>query len=172
MGLKTERMEARISADERAPIERAAALAGMSVSAFLVASAVARADDVITAATTTLVPADCSDELVAALDEPDAAPRRLARGAPDRIPAILLAKLALDPSVQGRGLGSELLVVALGIIVAAAKRAGGRIVLVDDVSDDARDFYERYDVELLPDQSHRLAMKLGSVARALEVPWP
>jgi len=75
MAVKTERMEARLSGEERALIERAAALAGMSVSAFLVASAVAQADDVITAATTTLVPADYFDELVAALDEPDTAPR-------------------------------------------------------------------------------------------------
>ncbi len=75
MAVKTERMEARLSGEERALIERAAALAGTSVSAFLVASAVTRADDVITAATTTLVPADYFDELVAALDEPDTAPR-------------------------------------------------------------------------------------------------
>jgi GNAT superfamily N-acetyltransferase len=97
---------------------------------------------------------------------------RLARGAPDRIPAILLAKLALDSSVQGRGLGSELLVVALGVIVAAAKRAGGRIVLVDATSDDAREFYERHDFERLPGHTHRLFMKLSSVANALGVPWP
>jgi predicted N-acetyltransferase YhbS len=97
---------------------------------------------------------------------------RLARGAPDRIPAILLAKLALDSSLQGRGLGSELLVVALGVIVAAAKRAGGRIVLVDAASDDAREFYERHDFERLPGHTHRLEMKLSSVANALGVPWP
>jgi predicted N-acetyltransferase YhbS len=97
---------------------------------------------------------------------------RLARGAPDRIPAILLAKLALDSSVQGRGLGSELLVVALGVIVSAAKRAGGRIVLVDAASDDAREFYERHDFERLPGHTHRLIMKLSSVAKSLGVPLP
>ena len=102
----------------------------------------------------------------------DDASVRLARGAPDRIPAILLAKLALDSSLQGRGLGSELLVVALGVIVAAAKRAGGRIVLVDATSDDAREFYERHDFERLPGHTHRLFMKLSSVANALGVPWP
>ena len=102
----------------------------------------------------------------------DDASVRLARGAPDRIPAILLAKLALDSSVQGRGLGSELLVVALGVIVAAAKRAGGRIVLVDPASDVAREFYERHDFERLPGHTHRLFMKLSSVANALGVPWP
>lgn len=75
MAVKTDRIEARLSPDERARIERAASTSGLSVSAFLVSSAVARADEVIAAATTTLVPVDYFDQLVAALDEPDAAPR-------------------------------------------------------------------------------------------------
>lgn len=75
MAVKTDRIEARLSPDERARIERAASTSGLSVSAFLVSSAVARADEVIAAATTTLVPADYFDQLVTALDEPDAAPR-------------------------------------------------------------------------------------------------
>ena len=52
------------------------------------------------------------------------APPRLARGAPAKLPAILLAKLALDSSVQGQGLGAELLVHALTTILDAARRAG------------------------------------------------
>lgn len=75
MAVKTDRIEARLSPDERARIERAALTSGLSVSAFLVSSAVARADEVIAAATTTLVPVDYFDQLVTALDEPDAAPR-------------------------------------------------------------------------------------------------
>lgn len=75
MAVKTDRIEARLSPDERARIERAASTSGLSVSAFLVSSAVARADEVIAASTTTLVPADYFDQLVTALDEPDAAPR-------------------------------------------------------------------------------------------------
>lgn len=100
------------------------------------------------------------------------APRRLARGAPEQIPAVLLAKLALDSAVQGQGLGSELLVFALDVVVTPARRAGGRVVLVDAVDDEARAFYEHHDFELLPAQTHRLVMKLSSAARALGVPWP
>jgi uncharacterized protein (DUF1778 family) len=93
-------MEARISADERALIERAAALTGMSVSAFLVTSAVARADDVITAATTTLVPADYFDDLVPALDKPDAVPQLEGAVAQARWTAHIApsAASALEPS--------------------------------------------------------------------------
>lgn len=100
------------------------------------------------------------------------APRRLARGAPEQIPAILLAKLALDSAAQGQGLGSELLVSALDVVVAAARRAGGRVVLVDAIDDEARAFYEHHDFELLPGRTHRLVMKLSSAAKALGVPWP
>lgn len=75
MAVKTDRLEARLSPGERTLIERAASISGMSVSAFMVGAAVVRADEVIAATATTLVPADYFDDLVAALDEPDAAPR-------------------------------------------------------------------------------------------------
>lgn len=100
------------------------------------------------------------------------APARLTRGAPEQIPAILLAKLALDVSVHGRGLGSELLVHALDVVITAARRAGGRVVLVDAIDDDARAFYEHHDFALLPGHTHRLVMKLSTAAKSLGVPWP
>jgi uncharacterized protein (DUF1778 family) len=74
MAVKTQRLEARVSGEERTRIERAASAVGMSVSAFVVGAAVVRADEVIASATTTLVPADYFDDLLTALDEPDAAP--------------------------------------------------------------------------------------------------
>lgn len=104
--------------------------------------------------------------------ERDDAPGRLARGAPKQIPAILLAKLALDASVQGRGMGSELLVVALEVIVAAARRAGGRVVVVDAIDGSASAYYEHHDFKPLPGHTRRLVMKLSSVAKALGLPWP
>ncbi|NLD77466.1 MAG: GNAT family N-acetyltransferase [Acidimicrobiales bacterium] len=102
----------------------------------------------------------------------DDAPSRLARGAPEQIPAILLAKLALDSSLQGQGLGAELLIAALEVVVTAARSAGGRVVLVDAIDDVARTFYEHHDLELLPGKTHRLIMKLSTAARAMGVRWP
>jgi GNAT superfamily N-acetyltransferase len=100
------------------------------------------------------------------------APRPISRGAPAQIPAILLAKLALDRSHQGSGLGSELLVTALTTIITAAKRAGGRLVVVDAVNDAAHRFYEHHDFTLLPGHEHRLVMKLSTAATALAIDWP
>lgn len=75
MAVKTERIEARLSTDERALIERAAVTSGTSVSAFLVRAAVDRADEIIASSMVTVVPASYFDRLLAALDEPDDTPR-------------------------------------------------------------------------------------------------
>ena len=68
-------MEARVSPDEPVRIERAASAAGESVSAFLVGDAVRLSGEVIAEATTTTVPADYFDELLAALDVAGPAPQ-------------------------------------------------------------------------------------------------
>ncbi|HST42255.1 MAG TPA: GNAT family N-acetyltransferase [Conexibacter sp.] len=102
----------------------------------------------------------------------DEAPRSIGRGAPARIPAILLAKLALDQRLQGRGLGAELLIHALTTIITAARTAGGRIIVVDAIDDQAAAFYRAHDFQPAPSDPQRLVMKLSTAARALSLPWP
>jgi len=99
-------------------------------------------------------------------------PRSVGRGAPQRIPAILLAKLALDERLHGQGLGSELLVHALTTIVTAARSAGGRVVVVDAIDDTAASFYQAHDFQPSPTNPNRLVLKLSTVARALGLSWP
>lgn len=94
------------------------------------------------------------------------------RGAPRQIPAVLLAKLALDRRVQGQGLGSELLVVALRTITDAARRVGGRFVVVDAIDESAVGFYEHHEFTAVPGHPGRLIRKLSTIARALDEPWP
>lgn len=48
-------------------------------------------------------------------------PRRIGRGSPREVPAVLLARLALDRAHQGRGQGGALLADALRRIVAATE---------------------------------------------------
>jgi uncharacterized protein (DUF1778 family) len=78
--MRTQRVEARVAPRDRARIDKAAALEGQSVSAFIVTAAAEKADQVIAARTTTVVPADYFDRLIAAIDRADRAPR-LARAA-------------------------------------------------------------------------------------------
>ncbi|MGQ0826237.1 MAG: GNAT family N-acetyltransferase [Actinomycetota bacterium] len=94
------------------------------------------------------------------------APKKVGRGAPRQIPAILLAKLALNEHLQGQGIGVELLVRALNTIVDAARTAGGKLVVVDAIDAQASAFYRHHDFEPLPDRPDRLVMKLSTAARA------
>ena len=76
MSVKSDRVEARLSPEQRDRIGRAAAFTGESMSAFIVSAAVQRADDIIAEHSSTVVPSDYFDELLAALDEaPEASPR-------------------------------------------------------------------------------------------------
>lgn len=106
------------------------------------------------------------------LVERDAVPPRIGRGTPRQIPAILLAKLALDQRSHGTGLGRVLLVRALEKIVDAGKHAGGKLVVVDAIDDEAAEFYAHHDFERAPGNAHRLLMKMSAAARGLDIPWP
>ena len=102
----------------------------------------------------------------------DEAPKKLARGAPRQIPGILLAKLALSESLQGQGLGAELLICALATILDAARVAGGKVVIVDAIDPAAAGFYGHHDFEPLPNRAARLVLKLSTIAKALNADWP
>lgn len=80
MAVKAERLEARLTSTERKQIEQAAALAGESVSSFVVLAALDRADILVRERTSMVIPADYFDRLVASLDAPEDAPG-LARAA-------------------------------------------------------------------------------------------
>jgi GNAT superfamily N-acetyltransferase len=56
---------------------------------------------------------------------------------------ILLARLGLDRSVQGTGLGGDLLKEALARCAGAADQIGGRAVLVHAKDAGAAAFYQR-----------------------------
>jgi len=62
------------------------------------------------------------------LIEREEAPPSIGRGAPRRIPAILLAKLALAEHLHGQGLGAELLVFALRTVAGLVGGSDGRLV--------------------------------------------
>lgn len=83
------------------------------------------------------------------------------------VPGYLLARLALDRSLHGRGLGGQLLRDALEVVVAAAGHAAGRLVVVDAIDDAAAAFYRHYDFRPVAGSPHRLVMKVATARRAL-----
>ncbi len=89
------------------------------------------------------------------------------RGSPERIPAILLARLALDGRLQGAGLGGELLWDALSRSVAASQLAGARVVVVDAIDARAASFYVHHGFQAVPENPFRLVQKMSDIAAAL-----
>lgn len=86
-------------------------------------------------------------------------PGRIAKGlARHPIPVILLARLAVDKSEQGIGLGKALLKDALIRIARAADIVGARAVLVHAIDETARQFYEHFGFE--PSPIHELQLML------------
>ena len=79
------------------------------------------------------------------------APARVAKGQPNHpIGIILLARLAVDHSEQGQGLGSALLKDALLRASQAADLISARAVLVHAIDEEARHFYEHFGFEKCP----------------------
>lgn len=77
--------------------------------------------------------------------EKGAAPTRLVRGLPRHpVPMVLLARLAIDESAQGAGLGTSLLFEALHRAALAAEHAAARLIAVDPIDEDGRRFYVRW----------------------------
>ena len=70
-----------------------------------------------------------------------AVPAPVAKGAPRQVPCLLLARLAVDRSMQGLGLGGGLLADALRRTVDLADSVGIRALLVHARDDAARQFY-------------------------------
>ncbi len=80
-------------------------------------------------------------------------------------PAILIGRLAITSSMQGKGLGGELLVEAIAICVRHSETIGTRAILVDPIDDDAAAFYGRFMFKRLPD-SNRMLLHIDQNLRA------
>jgi GNAT superfamily N-acetyltransferase len=96
----------------------------------------------------------------------DDLPRTIGRGNPAQIPALLLARLALDVTLHGQGHGGTLLAEAMSRAVLAAESAGARFVVVDAIDEDAARFYQHHGFRAIPD-TRRLIQKVSDIAAAL-----
>jgi GNAT superfamily N-acetyltransferase len=79
------------------------------------------------------------------------------------IPAMLLARLAVDQSAQGRGVGSFLLKDAMVRTVSVAEQAGIRLLLVHAINDGARAFYEHFGFEPSPSDAMNLQILVKDI---------
>jgi GNAT superfamily N-acetyltransferase len=92
---------------------------------------------------------------------------RAAKAAPEPIPIVLLARLAVDSSEQRQGVGSALLKDALQRAYAGANIIGGRAVLLHAIDSDAARFYRRYGFESCPGLDLHLMLLMKDLRLAL-----
>ncbi len=107
--------------------------------------------------------------LAAAAISPAEATSRSRRGQPRHpIPAVLLARLAVDASVQGRGVGTFLLRDAMMRALNASEQIGARVLLVHALHDEARSFYERWGFERSPTDPLNLQVLFKDIRKSIE----
>lgn len=102
--------------------------------------------------------------------EQSTAPKKMGRGMPSSIPVMLMARFAVDSRFQGRGLGRSLFVDALRRTGAVIKSGAApvRLFVVDAKDEEAKAFYERFDMIAAPSNPLRLYLSYRSVRALFE----
>ena len=102
--------------------------------------------------------------------EPENAPVRVMKGQPKHpVPVVLLARLALDQSLHGKGNGKHLLLDAFRRALAGADVIGGRALLIHSKDEDAKQFYLKYDAEQSPTDAMHLFLLMKDLKKAISV---
>ncbi len=84
------------------------------------------------------------------------------------VPVFRLGRLAVDKTVQGRGLGGALLLRAAERCIRVARDVGGVALLIDAKNDRAASWYESYGALRLDDAPLSLVLPLAVAADALK----
>lgn len=85
------------------------------------------------------------------------------------IPVFRLGRLAVDRSVQGQGLGGQLLLAAGRRCLVAAAEVGGVALLIDAKNEEVAAWYASYGALPLLDAPRSLVLPLSTIEAALKV---
>jgi GNAT superfamily N-acetyltransferase len=97
----------------------------------------------------------------------EGAPRKLRRNMPNPTPIVIIGRLAVDKSYQGKGLGRALLKDALLRLTRASDLVGARAVLVHAVDQDAVPFYARYGFRAFPIGNQTLYLPIDEIVKTV-----
>ncbi|HEX9995801.1 MAG TPA: GNAT family N-acetyltransferase [Abditibacterium sp.] len=99
-----------------------------------------------------------------------AMPTKMSRGMPSSIPAILMARLAVDERFQKRGLGESLFADALMRTWSVVEQGAApvRFFLVDAKHEKAKAYYLRFGMKPFGDDSLRLYLSYKQIQLALQ----
>jgi GNAT superfamily N-acetyltransferase len=97
-------------------------------------------------------------------------PKKLGRGMPSAIPALLMARFAVDTAYQGQGLGRSLFTDAIQRTwsVMQAGAAPVRLFVVDAKDEKAKAFYEHFGMTATPQNPLRLYLSYKSLRALFE----
>ena len=93
-------------------------------------------------------------------------PGSMRRNMPRAIPAVILARLAVDQRSQGQGLGAALLQDAVTRSLRAITEVSARLLIVHAISPAAEAFYARHGFTRLPVPTPTFALDLVKYGRA------
>jgi GNAT superfamily N-acetyltransferase len=97
-------------------------------------------------------------------------PPQVARKLPKHpVPVILLARLAVDRSAQGHGVGEMLLMDALSRSLELSKSLGVFAVEVLAIDEQAASFYAKYGFTRLVDDTRHLYLPFGAIGEAVSI---
>jgi GNAT superfamily N-acetyltransferase len=83
------------------------------------------------------------------------------------IPAMRIARLAVDKAFQGKKLGQELLMDALHRALRLSSEVAIYAVVVDAIDDEAKQFYLKYDFLAYEDQPNSLFLPIKQLQRLI-----
>lgn len=86
------------------------------------------------------------------------------------VPVFRLGRLAVDRSLQGEGIGGDLILAAGERALAVAAEVGGVALAIDAKNERAARWYERFGAQPLLDDPMKLILPLAIVADALGSP--
>ena len=95
------------------------------------------------------------------------APGCVRRNMPDPLPVMIVGRLAVDRTWQGRSVGRSLLRDAVVRTLQAAEIGGIRAILLHAISDEAKRFYERYGFQSSPLDPMTLMITVADARKAL-----
>jgi GNAT superfamily N-acetyltransferase len=97
----------------------------------------------------------------------DQAPKKLQRNAPEQLPVIILARLAVDQRCHGQGIGCGMLQEALNRALTVSLNIGVQAVLVHAIDDAARAVYQKYDFIEFPSGTNTLFLPISAIGQVL-----
>jgi len=92
---------------------------------------------------------------------------RVRRNMPDPIPVMVIGRLAVDCRWQGKGIGRALLRDAILRTLQASEIAGIRAILVNAISEEAKQFYEKCGFTASPIDPMILMVKVNDAIASL-----